>query len=145
MIYIIDNGQGLPDGEVYLLEIADEEVELFGDTLWPLIKEGWSCDFIIGSTAYINWHDGKAPEDLRVLADTLSLRNMFMQQADCLKRRKSIPPLTAAAIDKVFEWRPPAWRGESFSHYVGQDLRHFSWDEVRRALSVVDDSGLGAE
>ncbi len=60
--------------------------------------------------------------------------HMFMQQPTGLTRRKSIPALTDAAIDKVFEWRTPTF-GDIFKHCLGQKFHHFTWDEVRGALS----------
>ena len=134
MIYIIDNGEGTPDQDRYLLEITDEEVEIFGSALWPLIKESWYGDFIIGSTAYINWHCDNKSEVLKTLSKAISLTNMFIQQSNGLKRRKSIPVLTDAAINKLIEWRHSSW-GDTFPHYLGQQLHHFNWDEVRDALS----------
>lgn len=132
MIYIIDNGEGVPDQEIYLLEITDEEAELFGEALWPLIKEGWTNDFIIGSTAYVNWFGDSKSEKL---SNKIHLRSLFLQQSTygILRRRRDVPTLAGPMIDKIFEWHGTA--KEPFAFYIGHNLCHFNWDEVRRVLS----------
>lgn len=133
MIYIIDNGWDMPEQETYLLEVTDGEAEIFGDALWPMIKAGWSNDFVVGSTAYINWYGGNKSEKLETLRDRVSLRRCFMQQSNAsLKRSEAIPALTDAAIDSLIQWYLP--KKNTFHHYIGQKLHNFSWDEVRSAL-----------
>ena len=136
MIYIIDNGEGCPDQDRYFLEITDEEAELFGEALWPLIKVSWREDFIIGSTAYVNWFGDSAPSKL---STKIHLRSLFMQQRrGNLRRNGDVPTLTDVMIDKIFEWNDAVEDGaeeNSFTFFIGDKLHHFSWDEVRDALS----------
>jgi hypothetical protein len=132
MIYIIDNGEGVPDHGIYILEVTDAERELFGDGLLPLIKLSAFFGFLIATTAYVNWC--KETNDVKTLQSFICFLYLFHVSDGKLRRKATVPPLTKPAIDKLIEWFNPSNEHE-FSMYVYNDLHRFSWDEVRRVLS----------
>lgn len=131
MIYIIDNGEGVDDHDIHFLEVTDDELELFEKALIPLIETSHRFGFLIGTTSYVNWKNRDAVLDL---SDFINLNNLFKRQSNGnLQRRRDVPMLTDSMIDKIFKWRPTT--ENDFAFYIGNNLHHFSWDEVRRALS----------